>query len=418
MKNNFLLLPTAFIVGGFALGSCAPAVTPVPPTATLRPSDTPLPPTASPTPTGVSFVSNGQQLNRLAGVGVALADLDGDGDLDAFVVNAAEPDGQGDRVYFGDDRGQFSDSGQVLIDPSGWAGKPVIDDIDGDGRLEAITGRTVWLSDGRGHFTASTDRFEDSDQIACFRIQLADLDGDGRPDIVATIWNGDSGNGHLRVYRNDGQGRFHDTGQKVGGGMIAHTVLGDLDGNGTIDAATFGWRANTVIPGAGDYCPNRVWLNDGKGNLKESGNVLDEGSHHIRAAALGDLNGDGHPDLVLGMNSASRAGQIYLNDGQGRFTAWQNLDGTWAQGVALGDFNGDGSPDVFLACGMTPERPPSQVWLNNGQGIFLDSGVRLVNNAISESVALGDFNGDGKLDAFVTNADFVPDGTGSYVARA
>jgi hypothetical protein len=320
-------------------------------------------------------------------------------------------------VYFGDGRGQFSDSGQVLIDPSGWAGKPVIGDIDGDGRLEAITGRTVWLNDGRGHFTASTDRFEDPDQIAFFRIQLADLDGDGRPDIVATIWNGDSGNGHLRVYRNDGQGRFRDTGQRLGGGMIAHTVLGDLDGNGTIDAATFGWRANTVIPGAGDYCPNRVWLNDGKGNLKESGNVLDEGSHHIRTAALGDFDGDGNQDLVVGVagETGSPLAKVYLNDGKGNFHPGLAFDIGWVERIALGDFDGDGALDVFSArLGQ-----PNSVWLNDGTGSFHNSGLQLGGSGNqSEDVALGDFNGDGKLDAFVTNAYYVQGDTGNYVARA
>jgi hypothetical protein len=344
----------------------------------------------------VQFAETGQPLNPLAGRGVVLADFNGDGVLDAFVANQDSRDGRGHRVYCGLEHGLFSDSGQVLLDPAGWADRPAIGDIDGDGRQEVITGRTAWLNDGQGYFTVSTDRFTDSDQMALFRIRLADLNGDGRPDVVATIWNGTTGNGHFRVYLNDGQGRFRDTGSRLGGGMIAPITLGDLDGNGTIDAVTTGWRANTVIPGASDYCPNRVWLNDGNSRFTDSGQVLDEGAHHLHTTAIADIDGDGHLDLIIGMTDAPWA-KVYLNDGQGRFSPVQTFGTAWVESLACGDLDGDGLVDVFVGCGAGS---PNQVWLNDGRGRLRDSGVRLTA-VHSADVALGDLDADGDLDAFV-----------------
>src|SRR5512135_2323921 len=70
------------------------------------------------------FLDNGQRLNDLASRGVALADLNGDGFLDAFVVNENTPDGQGHRIYFGDGAGRLVDSGQILANASNWSGRP------------------------------------------------------------------------------------------------------------------------------------------------------------------------------------------------------------------------------------------------------------------------------------------------------
>ena len=155
-----------------------------------------------------SFVKTGQQLNRLAGRGVALADLNGDGFLDAFVVNEKGPDGEGHRVCFGDGQGRFTDSGQRQANLSNWAGKPVIGDVNGDGKLDAITGNTIWVNDGKGHFEAHPEWIETSGADFSGPIEHADLDGDGYPDLVAV-----SGWKSLGVYLNDGQGHFRDSGQ-------------------------------------------------------------------------------------------------------------------------------------------------------------------------------------------------------------
>jgi hypothetical protein len=236
-----------------------------------------------PAPSAVWFTETGQQLNRLAGRGVALADVNGDGLLDAFVVNANTPDGEGSRVYFGDGRGHLTDSGQRL--PSKWEGKPAIGDVNGDGKPDVAAGNTIWMNDGRGYFEGHTERIDTSGADLDGPVKLADLDGDGHLDIVAV-----SGWKSLRVYLGDGRGRFRDTGQQLGSAIIGSLALGDFDGDGSLDPF---FACGEPATGT----PNEVWLNDGKGAFRDSGLRL--GNAFSWDVALGDFNGDGKPDAVV-----------------------------------------------------------------------------------------------------------------------
>jgi ELWxxDGT repeat protein len=124
--------------------------------------------------------------------------------------------------------------------------------------------------------------------------------------------------------------------------------------------------------------------------------------------ALGDLDGDG--DLDAYVVNSSEANRVWLNDGAGTFTDNGQGGGpvtfpaslSWA--VSLGDLDNDGDLDAFV--GMNG---PNRVWLNNGAGIFTDSGQRLGLfvglSGNSRAVSLGDLDRDGDLDAFVANDD-------------
>lgn len=217
------------------------------------------------------------------------------------------------------------------------------------------------------------------DKIIGRGIALGDFNGDGHLD--AWVANQEES----QVCFGDGRGGFTPSGQrqKVPWGK---PVVGDISGDGRLE----------VITG------NHVWLNDGKGNFRDSRQVLDEGGSHVHGLALVDLNGDGRLDLVMGIQDDKRSGRIYLNDGKGRFIGGANLDGAGGENLALADFDGDGRLDVFVAA----TRPPSRVWLNEGTGKLRDSGVRL-GDRWDWDVAAGDLNGDGKSDAmtvgFVNN---------------
>jgi hypothetical protein len=337
--------------------------------------------------TQVVFARNGQTLNDLIGRGVALADFNGDGSLDAFVVNEVGANGQDCRVYFGDGRGQFADSGQRLTGASP-ARKPVVYDLDGNGRQDVIVGRTSWINDGHGRFTAGSSPLDDADDTAVWQVRLADLNGDGATDVLAVV-TGRNMESWARVYLNDRKGRFRQAAQTALPGIAAAVELGDLNGDGAIDAVVSGWRN-----AAGDGCPNRVLLNDGKGRFADTGQQLDEEMRHSHGLALGDVDRDGDLDVVL-VTQGTPPARIYLNDGKGRFTAGRAIGTSAVEKVAVIDVNRDGSPDIFLAC-----LGPDEVWMNDGRGNFTDSSLRL-GTEWSWELAVGDVNRDGLPDVFV-----------------
>ena len=117
--------------------------------------------------------------------------------------------------------------------------------------------------------------------------------------------------------------------------------------------------------------------------------------------ALGDIDGDGRPDVVLG--GLQGAGRVFRNEGSWRFTdatgssgiAWDGVDVT---GVLLADLDGDGDLDLVansLGAGTT-------TWFNDGKGRFTRGQVLNARRA-GMSLAAGDLDGDGDLDLYVAN---------------
>ena len=326
----------------------------------------------------VTFESSGQQPDQLKGWGVALGDFNEDGSLDAFVTSSS-----GYQVYFGDGTGLFTKTTQRLTSASNWTDTPAVGDINNDGHLEVITGNTVWLNDGKGHFTNMVAVTDDIGPL-----QIADLNGDGHLDIFAIV-NYSAG----RVYFNDGVGNFTNSGQRlgdgtIGSGQIALIALGDINNDGSIDAITAGWRWNNST-----QCPNQIWINDGAGNFTLSSRQIEEGNSHVHGINLLDLNGDGWLDLVLAIQDTTRCGRIYMNDQAGNLIRGSNIPSRSGEDVEPADFNGDGIVDIFIA----QSQQPSRVWLNDANGSLTDGGVRLGNNCYWDT-AVGDFNNDGRPD--------------------
>jgi hypothetical protein len=361
-----------------------PTATPAPPTATavpLTPTDTPMPPptatpvpptavpSATPTPAPLLLFENRpQSFGRTETFQVGLGDLDGDGDLDAVFANMAANDSQ---VWFNDGGvqggtlGQFVDSGQRLTQ--------------------------------QGH-----------------GVDLGDLDSDGDLDIFMTCAHFGSGGGWSkrpsRVYLNDGQGTFEDSGQDLGDAELSGNGVNliDLDGDGDLDAHVVYYEVGGMA--------DKVYLNDGTGRFTDSGLALTE-----EEIAWGDLDADGDVDIFA--KAYGTGYRVLLNDGTGQFvTGWQMEDGQTIIGdLALADLDGDGDLDALVANGFRLEgRYPTRLLWNDGTGQFADSGQEL-NETVGARFAVGDLDRDGYLDVFVSNADHRPgeawlnDGTGHFV---
>lgn len=217
------------------------------------------------------------------------------------------------RVLWGSED-RLVDSGQEL----GTSGSEAIDlgDLDGDGDLDAFVGNTqgngedfqnnlpneVWFNDGTGHFSDSGQHLG---RQRTYAVALGDVDGDGDLDVLV------GNEGADELWLNDGDGRFRLSIQTWSQKRTLTAVLIDLDEDGDLDAVTghelatsFAWWRQGVI-----------WWNDGSGHFVE-------GRQHIRyrpngALAVADVNGDQLPDIVVGELDKVT---VWLNEGNGRFT--------------------------------------------------------------------------------------------------
>lgn len=350
----------------------------------------------------VNFVDSGQELvpdvnddHPYLSADAELADVDGDGDLDALVLSHRSY-GVVD-LWLNDGIGRFRDSG-VRIGGGFYVWDFSIDDLDGDGDLDVLLefpggggGKypegypCVWLNDGSGGFSSTGQLFQHLRHWA-----VGDIDNDGDVDAVTllTVPRTNIRSGFSTWY-NDGTAHFTMSDDSFGSGSrYANLELGDLDGDGDLDAILI----------SSIWGPAEVWFNDGQGLFVDSGNRIDpQEGDNIWKTTLGDLDGDGDLDvfLAIGIDAENK---VWLNDGNGKFmSSGQRLYEAHAQSVELGDLDGDGDLDVFSANYNWPDN----VWENDGNGVFIDTGQRLGGERDSHSVALGDLDDDGDLDAFV-----------------
>ncbi len=210
------------------------------------------------------------------------------------------------------------------------------------------------------------------------------------------------------------------TGTDVGldGLRNGSVALGDLDGDNHIDVAMVG-------EGAGGTPTTRLYENNGDGTYT----AMDAGLTGVTdgSVALGDLDGDNHLDVVIAGNKddGTPVTKIYSNDGSGAFTEINtSLTGVRNGSVALGDLNGDNRIDLAITGTNASGTPTTTLYSNDGGGSFtaMNAGLTDLTNG---SVALGDLNGDNHIDVALLGeqADGTPttrlyqnDGSGSFSA--
>lgn len=313
----------------------------------------------------------------------------GDDDLDAVV-------GSNPRLVFTNDgNGNFTQSVELgNFQPDDIE----MSDVDRDNDLDILIGSgpglALWINDGTGQFTLKTEFSADLDQSYDF--EVGDLNGDGFPDIFQ-IGSGSTLTDHPHwVWINNGSGGFIDSGQRLGGENSTEADLGDVDGDGDLDAIV----TNDDKQYGNGSNSNTIWLNDGDGNFTDSDLRL--GSSLSQDVKLGDLDGDGDLDAFVFNDDVfeTQQNRVYLNNGDGFLEDSGQLLGSYrSMNGALGDLDGDGDLDAFF---VTFESG-SRVWLNDGNGKFTNS-EQVIGNQGGKEIKLGDVDGDKDLDALVINS--------------
>ncbi len=341
---------------------------------------------------------------------IALADVDGDGDLDALVGNDEQ-----DRLLLSDGHAHLTESTAPTLPPSeGSLHAAAFGDLDGDGDLDLVTsasssdatgtGHAVLLNDGVGRFVAAPAGTLPPRDLASASLALGDVDGDGDLDVYFA--NGLRGSSRDQLYLNDGAGRFADvaTTHLPPVYAVSHIVrLGDIDGDGDLDA----FVGN--ITGSVGTGRDLLFLNDGSGVFADASSQLPARTEWTESADLGDVDGDGDLDLFLGNSPAylQRSYRLYLNDGTGTFVdATGRLPDTphlTVRAIALADVDGDGDLDAIAGT-----EAQNRLFLNDGAGFFTD--VTDTNLPAFEdgtrSLVAGDFDGDGDVDFVTGNSGY------------
>jgi hypothetical protein len=360
---------------------------------------------------------------------IALADLTGNGYLDAYLTigPGGEPYQHPDYVLFNQGDGHFINSGQSLDNFDSSSVK--LGDLTGDGYIDAAVAHfsvSIYRNDGQGFFPFGQRMLSrepvmgrpDDPATGRLKIALADVDGDGILDIFgATCCGGFMVSPEYRplppedvLWFGDGDGRFEQSRQPLSQTGSSAVALGDLNGDGFLDAFIAGRSIENPDQSVASGNSSTVWFNDGRGNFQDSGQRL--GQMESLEVALGDLNGDGYLDAVVGNHGPD---EIWLNDGQGNFTLdEQNLGSEVTRFVFVADLSGDGHLDIFIG-----DEARGQVWFNGGAGDFTAGDQRMEYNRY-DGLTLGDVTGDGSIDVFIAGVNYYQvwrnDGQGRFSA--
>ncbi|HLJ93731.1 MAG TPA: VCBS repeat-containing protein [Gemmataceae bacterium] len=222
-------------------------------------------------------------------------------------------------------------------------------------------------------------------------VAVGDFNGDGIPDLALANY-GSSPNytdGGLTILLGNGDGTFQAPQSYRIGASALSVAIGDFNSDGKLDLVTA--NGNGTI---------NVLLGNGDGTFQAAQSFA-PGFSGLKSAAVADFNGDGKLDLAVAgeTKDVTDVVSILLGNGDGTFQAPQNYSTAATLAVAVGDFNGDGKADLASVGGQT-----LSIFLGNGDGTFQPA-ASYAAGRFSQGLAVGDFNGDGISDIAVADAD-------------
>ncbi|RYU76723.1 beta strand repeat-containing protein, partial [Hymenobacter persicinus] len=332
-------------------------------------------------------------------IGITAGDLNGDGRAD-IVLNNFNSSTAGVGVLLNAvapaAAGTFPASATTYNSGGSNSAGSAIGDVNGDGRPDIVAGNIndntvgVLLNPGNGTFPSAAITYS-TGGAGPVNVSLGDVNGDGRLDIVAAHQNG----GTVGVLLNSATtpGTFGAAVQYTAGNQVYGVRLGDVNGDGRLDIVTSNFQSANVS----------VLLNSATtpGTFGAATSYLSGGSGPL-GMVLGDVNGDGRLDIVVNHQASSLFG-VLLNSATtpgtfGAVTTYNN--GGFGEGVAVGDVSGDGRLDIVVSRNSTGT---AGVFVNSGTGTFPTQTNYATGGGLNARVVLVDVNNDGLLDIAVSD---------------
>lgn len=392
--------------------------------------------------------------------GLALLDMDEDGDLDVYFVQAgslAAPaeERPGNQLYRNSGEAGFEDvTLESGADDRGYGIGAATGDYDNDGHVDLYVtnvGRNVLLrGGGEGTFADVTQAAGVGDRSFASSAAFVDYDADGDLDLFVAnyliwsmgmekdCWNTLGQRDYCApavynapavdvLYRNDGSGAFSDVSREAGirsaFGTGLGVVCGDFTGDGQVDIFV-----------ANDGRPDQLWVNQGNGRFKDQAMLLgcaidqDGKPKAGMGVTAADIDDDGDLDVLVS-NLRRESDSLFMNDG-GFFTDITAISGlgtvsrTFTRfGTGWADFDNDGRLDLYQANGRVASdvdghdaddalAEPNLLFRGVGLRSFGEVSPRggtyppLIHT--SRGAAFGDLDNDGRVDIVVANRDAPP----------